>query len=241
MERTVSLVSDLVYKRLLSRPGLPIAEAPKVFTLGPGDDAEADFLRGSSANAQIKPQPPRSHPGLDGECTIMSHSPNEHDAITEAPRPNIVDDTNSYLQDMQLPPLTTSEAANLSGRNRDPQIPTPGIAPPEAYQVRPPSPSAFDFSRRSQVDTDTLPHASSRARGNLLAYSSLVGSAAKTSYTLRVLNRGALQPHHQVERLSRKLRDYSELLRTAETAIGLSSSDSAVLRSPPRLWNRPRC
>lgn len=233
----MSLVSNLVYKRLLSRPGLPIAEAPKVFTLEPGDAAEAVFLQGTNANGQINPDIlPRQHPSTNGQRT-RSHSPsNEHDATTGAAAPNIVNDTNSYLQDMHLPPLTTSEAATLSGRDHDPQIPTPGSAPPDPSQEdRSRSPKTADSSHQPQVDPDTPSHPSSRARGIALALSSLIGMSAKTSYKLRVSDREASRFNHQVTELLRKLAEYMQLLHcVAATLSHSSSSGNAFLQSDER-------
>jgi hypothetical protein len=220
MERTVSLVSDLVYKRLLSRPGLPIAETPKVFTLGPGDDAEAKFLRGSNTNEQITPNPPQSHSSNHGERTKSTSPTSEHDATTEAPGSNIVDDTNSYLQDMHLPPLTTSEAASLLGRDHDPQILTPINPPTDPTQQHSDS-YETDSNLRADLEANT-PHPSSRAGGNPFAIPALAGMVAKLSYQLRISNRGAVYPHYEVALLSRKLADYMELLRSIEAMLSRS-------------------
>jgi hypothetical protein len=182
MERNVSLVSDLVYKRLLSRPGLSIAETPKVFTLPPDDDAETAFLRGSNRNEQINLDAPQSHPNNHVQRTKSTSSPSEHDVTTEAAGYNIVDDTNSYLQDMHLPPVTTSEAASLLGRDHDPQILTPTNPPTDPTQQHSDS-YETDSNLRADLETDT-PQPSSRAWGNPLAIPALSGMVAKLSYQL---------------------------------------------------------
>lgn len=133
-ESTVNKISDLVYKRLLSRPGIPITEIRKVFTLEPGEDAEAAFLGASNANRQINHDRPKLYPaghkGRTGAQTLAS----EHDANFEVLEPNIADETNLYLQKFQLPPLTASEAASLLERDFDPQVTASGSTPIDAAQ-----------------------------------------------------------------------------------------------------------
>lgn len=97
----MSLVSDLVYKRLLSRPGLSIAETPKVFTLGLGDDTEATFLRGSTTNEQTAPDArPQLSQSNHGKRTGSHSHPSEHNATMKATVSNVVNDTNTYLREL---------------------------------------------------------------------------------------------------------------------------------------------
>jgi hypothetical protein len=225
MERTVSLVSDLVYKRLLSKPGLAITEAPKVFTLGPGNDAEATFLQAGYANEQITPDPPQLHPSNHGERT-RSHSPaNEHDETTAVSGPNIVDDTNSYLQDMRLPPLTASEAASLLGRDNDPHISTQGKAPIDQPSERSRSYNAGPSSK-TQAENDMPPHPSSRTAGSPFVTSALVGTAAKLAYQLRVSDR-VLQPHFEILQLCGRLTEYVQLLRHVGDVLPYTRSSAS--------------
>ena len=222
MERTANLISDLVYKRLLSRPGLSIAETPKVFTLGPGDDAEAAFLRGSNRNEKTNFDPPQSHLNNHVERTRSASPPSEYKATTEAPGSNIVDDTNSYLQDMHLPPLTASEAASLLGRDHNPQISTSDQAQTDPTQEHSDSHEA-DSSRRTHVETDTRPRPVLQAASSILAFPALAVEVAKTAYQLRVATRDEVRPQYEVVQLYRKLEDYTELLRSIEATLSHSS------------------
>lgn len=109
---TISEISNTVYERLLSRPGLPTSEGDRVFTLPVDDGAEAIFLAGNESNIQGSSIPL----SVLGALALR----NSVDGKTREPRGAlnadnaVVRKTDRYLAELQLPRLTDAEAARLT-------------------------------------------------------------------------------------------------------------------------------
>lgn len=101
-------LSNMVYERLLTRPGLPPSELGKVFTLPDTDDAEATFL-GITGTSQAGVGGPSS----TSNALTLAHRSNELAGEGDG---TLVTQTNRYLEDLQLPVLSSHEATLLDGR-----------------------------------------------------------------------------------------------------------------------------
>jgi hypothetical protein len=116
---TMSEISNMVYERLLSRPGLPVSEGNKVFTLPANDGAEARFLAGSKPNTHgaltqsSAVSASASRKILNGETAVSRDTSSAGNANA------IVRETNHYLTELQLPQLTGAEVARLVERSSD--------------------------------------------------------------------------------------------------------------------------
>ncbi|KAK4560405.1 hypothetical protein LTR86_005601 [Recurvomyces mirabilis] len=118
-------LTDIIYRRLLTRPGLPLSEQAKVFTL---PDATID-----ESLVLVPRQPESSHVSALGAASSDDRSDHlvPHQdftgfaASTEGDR-NVSQSVDEYLRALHLPELTGAEAAHMDHHSQSPLLLTNG-------------------------------------------------------------------------------------------------------------------
>jgi hypothetical protein len=234
---TVEEVSNMIYERLLSRPGLPPAERGHVFTL-PGDPgAEEVFLNSGPCCTEATYAPASSSLQTKAEDAVDN-------AVPETANTDIVGETNKYLADLKLPQLTKHEEGILSD-HRPTHLQVPML---EIEQDQ--SSSAAQNTYNTSQNRGKMPSKTPESHGSfnpaslmsvVLLATQLVGMTAKLAYQLDSAHDAYFGVPAEIAILSRQVSQYGQLfevltetmkrptsshsLQQAETSIIKESSD----------------
>lgn len=218
VDETVNMVSEIVFERLLSCPGLPMSKKRKIFTLDPRDSAEAEFMRDGNSDQQLAPGDgnPELSQRVSADQAEGPTSAREHDLDVKTPGSGVVVHTNQYLDELQFPRLTADEANGLlehgaSTLNMECQDPTSVLHPPLRFQEN------FGYvksERTSQKKKQLESHGLGMVGFKL---SELSGMSAKLSYQLDSLC--FKLPYDDLVELSRRFKQNNDLLLSFDIAL----------------------
>lgn len=240
---TVEEVSNMVYERLLSRPGLPPAERGHVFALPSNPGAEEVFLNNRPCYHHSSAEPTYAPASSSSQATTEDAVDN---AVPETANADIVRETNKYLADLKLPQLTKHEEGILSDHK-----PTHSQVPMLEMEQNQSSSAAKNTYSASQ-NRGKIPSKTPESHGSfnpasfvssVLSATQLVGTAAKLAYQLDSAHAYSGVPA-EIAILSRRVSQYRQLfevffetmkrptpshsLQQAEASIIMESKDLLI-------------
>lgn len=236
----MSEISNLVYQRLLSRPGPLISEGRKVFTLPADDGAEASFLAGNEPNAQSSLVHPSAVSTPASKNIANGQTGDPGDAFNADTADNaIVRQTNHYLTELQLPLLNDAETARLiecssdvhtdllPGYKRDNQDETLDSRP-RAGTSDPMTGSEPRTASRSHRGRNVNTSSALAMSESVLGMLGVLGQTTQAAYSLDAYYRELRSAPEEAQTLARRLTQFSTLLQAATNVIS-DSTPSPVL------------
>lgn len=236
----LSEISNLVYERLLSRPGPLTSEGRKVFTLPADDGAEANFLAGNGPNAQKSLVHPSAVSTPASKSIANGQRGDPGDAFNADTADNaIVQQTNHYLTELQLTLLNDAETARLvehssdvhtdllPGYERDNQDETPDSRP-RAGTSDPMTGSEPRTASRSHRWRNNNTWSALAMSESVLGMLGVLGQTTQAAYSLDAYYREMRSAPEEAQALARRLTQFSTLLQAATNVIS-DSTPSPVL------------
>ncbi|PVH83602.1 hypothetical protein DL98DRAFT_486446 [Cadophora sp. DSE1049] len=238
----VDHLADIVYERLLTRPGMPLESHGRIFTLP--EDFES-----RSPSKQL-PSPPVKKPSQSAvgaqKQRLLGEKEVENGEVPPGPEGRsdntLADEINEYLHSLNLDGVSEQDVEHLSQNVH--------LAPP--LLIEGPPPKSTKSPNRAYIEPNEQPlpskpreSTSRKARfssskksynpsgfdpldglGLAANISSLVDTSAKIAFNIRGAYRSASGAPQELEILSKRVAQYSSLLQSTEAVIRTALPDN---------------